>query len=111
MHAVSSLISSRFGKFFTLFAALTLSATFALGQAATSTSDLSGTVVDPNDAVVAGATVTARNLATGLSRCDLASGLLANALLSRFFLACLLRALLSSCHGLVPCVSRQMLPN
>ena len=68
MHAVSSLISSRFGKFFTLFAALTLSATFALGQAATSTSDLSGTVVDPNDAVVAGATVTARNLATGLSR-------------------------------------------
>jgi hypothetical protein len=68
MHAVSSLISRRFGKLFSMVAVLTLLATLAFGQAATSTSDLSGTVVDPNDAVVAGATVTARNLATGLSR-------------------------------------------
>lgn len=68
MHAVSSLISRRFRKLFSSVAALTLLATLAFGQAATSTSDLSGTVVDPNDAVVAGATVTARNLATGFSR-------------------------------------------
>ncbi|HEY0659693.1 MAG TPA: carboxypeptidase-like regulatory domain-containing protein, partial [Pyrinomonadaceae bacterium] len=31
-------------------------------------SDLNGTVTDPNGAVVAGATVTARNPATGLTR-------------------------------------------
>jgi len=37
-------------------------------QAQASTADLSGTVVDPNDAVVAGATVTAKNSATGIER-------------------------------------------
>lgn len=40
----------------------------ALGQAQVATADLSGTVTDPNGAVVAGATVTARNSATGISR-------------------------------------------
>lgn len=40
----------------------------ALGQAQVATADLSGTVTDPNGAVVAGATVTAKNSATGISR-------------------------------------------
>jgi hypothetical protein len=37
-------------------------------QAQVSTADLNGTVVDPNGAIVAGANVTARNPATGISR-------------------------------------------
>lgn len=37
-------------------------------QAQASTADLTGVVVDPSGAVVAGATVTAKNLATGLTR-------------------------------------------
>ena len=45
---------------------LCFSAAFAQSQV--STADLSGTVVDPNGAVVAGATVTARDSATGLTR-------------------------------------------
>ncbi len=43
-----------------------VSAIFA--QAQVSTADLNGTVVDPNGAVVAGATVTAKNSSTGISR-------------------------------------------
>jgi hypothetical protein len=39
-----------------------------MSQAQATAADLTGTVVDPNDAVVGGATVTARNTATGLSR-------------------------------------------
>ena len=49
---------------------LATAASIAFGQAATNASDLSGTVSDPNGAVVAGATVTARNSATGFSRND-----------------------------------------
>jgi hypothetical protein len=44
------------------------SAVACFAQAQASTADLIGTVVDPNGAVVAGATVTARNPATGISR-------------------------------------------
>ena len=40
----------------------------AMAQAQATSADLSGTVVDPNNAVVAGATVTARNSAIGISR-------------------------------------------
>jgi hypothetical protein len=43
-----------------------VSAIFA--QAQVSTADLNGTVVDPNGAVVAGATVTARSTSTGITR-------------------------------------------
>ena len=68
MHAVASHISSRIGNAIFCLAILGLAAAMTLGQAATSTSDLSGTVVDPNDAVVAGATVTARSTSTGFSR-------------------------------------------
>ncbi len=45
-----------------------LAAGFALGQAQVSSADLSGTVVDQNDAVVPGATVTVRSVATGAVR-------------------------------------------
>lgn len=68
MQAVPSFISARFGKLFSAFFGAALTASIAFGQAAVSTSDLVGTVVDPNDAVVAGATVTARNSATGFTR-------------------------------------------
>ena len=40
----------------------------AFAQAQVSTADLNGTVIDPNGAVVAGATVTAKSPATGISR-------------------------------------------
>ena len=59
---------ARIGSFFSGFIALALAATLTFGQAQVSTADLAGTVTDPNQAVVAGATVTARNLATGLTR-------------------------------------------
>ena len=39
-----------------------------VGQSQVATADLTGTVTDPNGAVVAGATVTAKNSATGISR-------------------------------------------
>ncbi|HKX84950.1 MAG TPA: carboxypeptidase-like regulatory domain-containing protein, partial [Pyrinomonadaceae bacterium] len=68
MQAFPSKFSDRFGKLICVFAGLVFTATLAFGQAAVSTSDLTGTVIDPNDAVVAGATVTARNTATGLTR-------------------------------------------
>ncbi len=45
---------------------LSVSAIFAQAQA--STADLRGLVTDPNDAIVPGATVTAKNSATGISR-------------------------------------------
>jgi hypothetical protein len=57
-----------FQKMTLFFAVLLLCAGQALSQAQVSTADLSGTVVDPNDAVVAGATVTAVNLATRATR-------------------------------------------
>jgi len=41
---------------------------FSFGQAQATAADLTGTVVDPNGAVVSGATVTARQIATGLVR-------------------------------------------
>ncbi|MGD9564163.1 MAG: TonB-dependent receptor [Pyrinomonadaceae bacterium] len=43
-------------------------ASFGFGQVQATSADLIGTVSDPTGAVVAGATVTVRNLATGLSR-------------------------------------------
>lgn len=52
-----------------MLAAVTLIfAASAFAQAQASTADLTGTVVDPNGAVVQGATVTAKNSATGISR-------------------------------------------
>jgi hypothetical protein len=51
----------------TLFASLVLAGS-TLGQTQANAADLRGTVTDPSGAVVAGATVTARNSATGTSR-------------------------------------------
>ena len=68
MPAVRNPIYGRFGSLLSAFIAIAIAATFALGQAQVSTADLSGTVVDPNEAVVPGAMVTARNTATGVTR-------------------------------------------
>ncbi|MDI1243730.1 MAG: carboxypeptidase regulatory-like domain-containing protein, partial [bacterium] len=68
MHAVAIYISKRIGNTIIAFAAVALAVSITFGQASTSTSDLSGTVADPNGAVVAGASVTAKNSATGFSR-------------------------------------------
>lgn len=65
-------VCSKVCKFTARFACLALTAmlgaSLAFGQAQSATADLAGTVVDPNGAVVAGATVTVRNLGTGISR-------------------------------------------
>lgn len=55
-------------KFLILTTILFISTSIAHAQAQVSTADLGGTVADPNGAVVAGATVTAKNSATGISR-------------------------------------------
>jgi hypothetical protein len=68
MSAVRYQLIKRIGTFFSTVFAIAIAATLALGQAQVSTADLSGTVADPNGAVVAGATVTARNTATGVTR-------------------------------------------
>ncbi len=51
-----------------------LAVSYAMGQAQATAADLTGTVTDPNGAVVSGASVTARNTATGLVRTVTASG-------------------------------------
>src|SRR6476620_11003217 len=68
MNGVSSRVSRIVGKIFVLilFAAATVTSSSAQAQA--SAADLTGTVVDPNGAVVAGATVTARNAGTSIQR-------------------------------------------
>lgn len=68
MNAVSIRISGLIGKLFALALVVAISATAAFSQAQASAADLTGTVVDPNGAVVAGATVTARNLGTNIER-------------------------------------------
>ena len=68
MRAFPYRVSVFVGRFMAGALILSLSAAAVLAQAQASTADLSGTVADPNGAVVAGATVTARNEATGLSR-------------------------------------------
>jgi hypothetical protein len=57
-----------FEKFFTLFIIIFLGVSAAFAQAQASTADLRGLVTDPNEAIVPGATVTARNAATGITR-------------------------------------------
>jgi hypothetical protein len=74
MNAVSIRISVLIGKLFALALLIAVSATSAFSQAQASTADLNGTVVDPNGAVVAGATVTARNLGTNIERSATSSG-------------------------------------
>lgn len=68
MKAVSSKLSAALEKCFLLTAVVFLSVSAALAQAQSTTADLSGTVSDPSGAVVSGATVTAKAIATGVSR-------------------------------------------
>jgi len=51
-----------------LTAAMGIFACSALAQSQATAADLSGTVTDPNGAVVSGATITARNSATGITK-------------------------------------------
>lgn len=60
--------SAIFGKFLIFTAVLFLGVSAAMAQAQASTADLVGTVTDPNGAVVAGASVTAKSASTGISR-------------------------------------------
>ncbi len=64
--------SGLFGKSLFLAVCLFLGAVSAFAQAQAAASDLSGTVVDPNGAVIPGAIVTARNIGTGISRTAIA---------------------------------------
>ncbi|MGI8811190.1 MAG: TonB-dependent receptor domain-containing protein [Pyrinomonadaceae bacterium] len=68
MAAVSCRVSAIIGRL--LFAALvlTVAAGSLFAQAQSSSADLTGSVLDPNGSVVAGATVTAKNNATGFTR-------------------------------------------
>lgn len=68
MRAITNDLSAAVSRL--ILAAITLSvlAISGLAQAQATAADLYGTVVDPNDAVVAGATVTANSSATGISR-------------------------------------------
>lgn len=68
MIAVCHGISAVATKFIFLTLVITVATFTAMAQSQSNAADLSGTVSDPNGAVVAGATVTARNIATGLSR-------------------------------------------
>src|ERR1700742_4612019 len=61
--------STKFGVHCVALALITLMSAVAIfAQTQSTAADLSGTVVDPNGAVVAGATVTAKNNSTGLTR-------------------------------------------
>src|SRR5687767_6167060 len=68
MNAVTIRISGLIGRLSALALFVAIGATAAFSQAQASAADLTGTVVDPNGAVVAGATVTARNLGTNIER-------------------------------------------
>jgi protocatechuate 3,4-dioxygenase beta subunit len=65
-------VFERFARTFNTAAAIAFvifaSVGLAMSQAQSAAADLRGTVVDPNGAAVPGATVTARNLSTNISR-------------------------------------------
>lgn len=61
-------VSLTFAKFFAMSILTALFCTAAFAQTQATAADLSGTVTDPNGAVVAGATVTATQQGTGLNR-------------------------------------------
>ena len=66
-------ISAIVGRAFAFALVMIFSASAIFAQAQVSTADLNGTVIDPNGAVVAGATVVAKSSATGISRTVTAS--------------------------------------
>ncbi|MCS6873853.1 MAG: TonB-dependent receptor [Pyrinomonadaceae bacterium] len=55
-------------KFFATIVLCVSACAAVFAQAQASTADLTGTVVDPNGAVIQGATITAKNIATGVAR-------------------------------------------
>ncbi len=73
MVAVTHRVSTTVGKFLQLVIITVLATFAAMAQAQATAADLTGTVVDPNGAVVAGATVTAKNNATGITRSTVTS--------------------------------------
>src|SRR5687767_4018742 len=68
MRAVTSTVCEITLKIVCLALMFAVGATVAIAQSQSATADLIGTVADPNGAVVPGASVTARNLGTGISR-------------------------------------------
>ncbi len=74
MRAFSSSISSKAIKFAVLISAILALAVCAVAQSQAAAADLSGTVTDPNGAVVSGATVQAKGIGTGISRTVTTSG-------------------------------------
>ena len=63
-----SKLSANTAKFAVLLMATLVFAASAIGQSQANAADLSGTVTDPSGAVVAGATVTAKGVGTGIVR-------------------------------------------
>jgi hypothetical protein len=68
MRAIFSRGNTDIGKLFLTAVFICFSGIVVFSQAQSSTADLSGTISDPNGAVVPGAVVTARNIATGAMR-------------------------------------------
>lgn len=68
MRAVTSIVYKASLNFACMALAAMMAASFALGQAQATAADLGGSVTDPSGAFVAGATVTAKSTATGLTR-------------------------------------------
>ncbi len=68
MKAIPFRISIFTKKFLLFVVIMLLAAATAMAQAQVTSADLVGTVVDPNEAVVGGATVSVRNSATGINR-------------------------------------------
>ena len=68
MRVFMSKLSANTAKFAVLLMATLVFAASAIGQSQANAADLSGTVTDPSGAVVAGATVTAKGVGTGIVR-------------------------------------------
>ena len=68
MRAVTSIVCETTLRFVALAIIAASAASIGFGQAQATAADLIGSVVDPTGAVVSGATITARNVATGITR-------------------------------------------
>lgn len=68
MRVFSSLVSAKVATLLLSMAATIFFAASAMGQSQAAAADLTGTVVDPTGAVVAGATVHAKGIANGITR-------------------------------------------
>jgi len=68
MNIIRTALSYSAVKFLFALVSIAALASFSFGQAQSNAADLTGTVVDPNAAVIKGATVTAKNIGTGAAR-------------------------------------------